>query len=179
MLIRRPLPKNIRKGSGVQEWGKPSFRICFKNFWIKNLHLTGLEENNCYLENIVLLEVSKNFYRRHFDISLAVSKYKTVGKICVLQKNYQHDLIYIFGCATLPKIVSFLAKIWIKYQKKKSLAQEVRQKSDISDRRRTKGWRKVCLFQSLLCLQYGHWITVRPVWDHVTRKINITFFITN
>ncbi len=56
----------------------------------------------------------------------------------------------------------------------KSLAQEVRQKRDISDRR-SKSWREVCPLQSLLCLQYGHWVTMRPVWGYVTRKIHITF----
>ncbi len=35
---------------------------------------------------------------------------------------------------------------------KKSLAQEVRQKRDLSDRR-SRGWREVCPLQSLLCLR--------------------------
>ncbi len=58
--------------------------------------------------------------------------------------------------------------------KKKSLAQEVRQKNDISERRS-----KVRPLQPLLCLQHGHWVTVRPVRGHLTPKINITFSIRN
>ncbi len=56
---------------------------------------------------------------------------------------------------------------------KKSLAQEVRQKNDISEYT-SKGWRG-----SLLCLQQGRWVTVRPVRGHRTTKMNITFFIRN
>ncbi len=55
---------------------------------------------------------------------------------------------------------------------KKSLSQEVRQKSDISEHR-SKG-----LGASLLCLQQGCWVTVRPVRGHPTPKMNITFFLS-
>ncbi len=56
---------------------------------------------------------------------------------------------------------------------KKSVAQEVRQKRDIS-----KG-RSKCPLLSLFCLQHGRWETVRPVRGHFTLKINITLFIRN
>ncbi len=61
---------------------------------------------------------------------------------------------------------------------KKSVVRKVRQKSDISERR-SKGWGQVCPLQSLLCLQYTHWVTMRPVWGPVTQKINITFLSIN
>ncbi len=51
---------------------------------------------------------------------------------------------------------------------KKSLAQEVCQKSDILERR-----------TPLLYLQHSHWVTVQLVRGHLTPKMNITFFIRN
>ncbi len=51
----------------------------------------------------------------------------------------------------------------------KSLAQEVRQKNDISKHKS-----KVRPLQPLLCLRHGRWVAVRPVIGH-TPKTNITF----
>ncbi len=98
---------------------------------------------------------------------------------CKCHKNVQRTMITFTGKLTkqwpipiqLWTANRFL--MWIKRQK--SLAQEVRQKSDISEHR-TKGWREICLLQSLLCSQYGRWVTMPPVWDHVTRKINNVFY---
>ncbi len=64
------------------------------------------------------------------------------------------------------KIFGFDQKIDFEAKFKKSLAQEVRQKSDISER-------------SLLCLQHDYWVTVRPVKGQLTTKMNITFVSTN
>ncbi len=54
-------------------------------------------------------------------------------------------------------------------KKEKSLAQEMRQKSDISERR-SKGY--------FVC-NTSNCVTVRPVRGHLTPKRNIVFFIRN
>ncbi len=57
----------------------------------------------------------------------------------------------------------------------KSLAQEVRQKSDISERR-SKGWRGFVPFNSYFLCNTSNYVTVRPVRGHLTPKMNIAFF---
>ncbi len=62
--------------------------------------------------------------------------------------------------------------------KGKSLAQEVRQKSDISERR-SKGWRGLRPFNPYFVCNTSNCDTVRPVRGHLTPKINIVFFSRN
>ncbi len=61
--------------------------------------------------------------------------------------------------------------------KKKSLAQEVRQKSDISERRRVEGGE--ALFNPYFLCNKSNCVLVRPVRGHLTPKMNIAFFIRN
>ncbi len=67
---------------------------------------------------------------------------------------------------------------YLNLKKKLTLAQEVRQKSDISDRK-SEGWGYPCPLQILLCLQYRHWVTMRPLWGPVNQKINTMFLSIN
>ncbi len=55
---------------------------------------------------------------------------------------------------------------------KKSMAQEVRQRSHIPERRSSSP-------PSTLTLRHSRWVIVRPVRGHLTPKMNITFFIRN
>ncbi len=57
--------------------------------------------------------------------------------------------------------------------KEKSLAQEVRQKSDISERR------SFAHFNPYFVCNTSNCVTVRPVRTHLTPKMNIAFFIRN
>ncbi len=58
--------------------------------------------------------------------------------------------------------------------KKKSLAQEVRQKTDISERRSN-----FAPFNPYFACNTSNCVTVRPVRGHLTPKMNIAFFIRN
>ncbi len=73
-----------------------------------------------------------------------------------------------YGAYILPKKITVLFNSVLK----KSLAQEVRQNRDISERRsKVEGGE--------LYFQHGRWVDVRPVRSHLTPKINITFYIRN
>ncbi len=60
---------------------------------------------------------------------------------------------------------------------KKSLAQEVRQKSDISERRGVEG--DFANFNPYFVCNTSNCVTVRSVRGHLTPKMNIAFFIRN
>ncbi len=88
-------------------------------------------------------------------------------------ETHEHlSMLKFFNLPIIFLLVSLFSNI------KKSLAQEVRQKSDILEHR-SKGWGKVRPLQSLLCLQYHHWVTMRLVLGPVIQKINITFLSIN
>ncbi len=55
-------------------------------------------------------------------------------------------------------------------RKQKSLAQKVRQKSYFGTFHAP---------QPFICARHDRWMAIRPVLGNLTRKMNITFFITN
>ncbi len=68
-------------------------------------------------------------------------------------------------------MVNVMDKGW----EKKSLAQEVRQKRDISEHT-SKGWR---VLNPYFVCNTSNYVTVRRVRGHLTQKMNIAFFIRN
>ncbi len=141
-------------------------------------HLTFLASTSnivvkCFLRQLKIIHIiSIKFFETFSKIIQHIGTPNYIESFTNTFKHFLHISLILLRMFYLTSENYFLSipKFFQKIRKfKKSLAQQVRQKSDIS-------WRTVRSLQLILRLHHGRRIIVHPIWDHLTPKINITFF---